>query len=150
MRLNEIASNDKQLDEILPILPALGAVAGGVARGAAMAGGAALRAVPAIARGVGSAVSQGAKAVSNVASQGAKAVGNVVSKGANVAGQIGRAANVAGQIGRAANLGGLEGGATDPAAQAQQVAVAKKEVQDQIKQKQAELQALQQQLTQIK
>ena len=140
MRLNEIASNDKQLDEILPILPALGAVAGGVARGAAMAGGAALRAVPAIARGVGSAVSQGAKAVSNVASQGAKAVGNVVSKGANVAGQIGRAAN----------LGGLEGGATDPAAQAQQVAVAKKEVQDQIKQKQAELQALQQQLTQIK
>ena len=38
----------------------------------------------------------------------------------------------------------------DPAAQAQQIAAAKKEVQDQIKQKQAELQALQQQLTQIK
>ena len=139
MRLSEITSakEQQQLDEILP---ALGAVAGGVVRGAAALGNAAVRGGAALAKGVGSAVSQGAKAVSNVASQGAKAVGNVVSKGANVAGQIGRAAN----------LGGLEGGATDPAAQAQQVAAAKKEVQDQIKQKQAELQALQQQLTQIK
>ena len=115
MKLQDLREHDQQLDEILP---AIGAAVGGAVRGAGT-----------LAKGVGSAVSQGAKAV-----------GNVVSKGANVAGQIGRAAN----------LGGLEGGATDPAAQAQQVASAKKEVQDQIKQKQAELQALQQQLTQIK
>jgi len=49
-----------------------------------------------------------------------------------------------------ANAAGMTGGEVDPAAQAQQVVAAKKEVQDQIKAKQQELQALQQQLTQIK
>ena len=68
MRLQEITSTteQQQLDEILPVL---GAVAGGVARGAAALGGAALRGGAALAKGVGGAVSQGAKAVGNVASQ---------------------------------------------------------------------------------
>ena len=128
MRLSDLKENDKQLDEILPALAAIPAIAGGVARGAAMVGGAALRAVPALARGVGSAVSQGAKAV-----------GNVVSKGANVAGQIGKAAN----------LGGLEGGQMDPAQAAQaakEQQEQKKQVQDQIKQTELQLVDLRKQL----
>jgi hypothetical protein len=55
MKLSDLKENDQQLDELLP---ALGAVAGGVARGAAALGGAAL------ARGTtpaaGSAVNQAA------------------------------------------------------------------------------------------
>jgi len=52
MRLSEITSakEQQQLDEILPVL---GAVAGGVARGAAALGGAALRGGAALAKGVG-------------------------------------------------------------------------------------------------
>ena len=87
MRLDEIAGNDRQLDEILPTI---GAAVGGIARGAATVGNAALKGGAALAKNVGSAVSQGAKAV-----------GNVVSKGANVAGQIGKA------VGQAAQAGGM-------------------------------------------
>ena len=121
MRLNEITSakEQQQLDEILPVL---GAVAGGVARGAAALGGAALKGGAALAKGVGSV----AKTVGGAVSQGAKAIGQAATSAVGM------------------------GGAEDPAAQAQQVIAAKNEVQDQIKQKQQELQALQQQLTQIK
>jgi hypothetical protein len=65
MRLSELNESDKQLDELLP---ALGAVAGGIARGAATLGGAALRGGAALAKGVGSAVSQGAKAAGQATS----------------------------------------------------------------------------------
>jgi hypothetical protein len=52
MRLSEITSvkEQQQLDEILP---ALGAVAGGVARGAAALGSAAMKGGAALAKGIG-------------------------------------------------------------------------------------------------
>jgi hypothetical protein len=71
---------------------------------------------------VGSAVSKGVSAIG----QGAKAVGNLASQGAKAVGQGAKA------VGQAAQAGGM-GGEVDPAAQAQQVAAAKKEMQDQIK-----------------
>lgn len=125
MRLTDLKENDKQLDEILP---ALAAGAGIAARGAAALGGAALRGGTALAKGVGSAVSQGAKAVGNIASQGVKAVG------------------------QAAQASGLAGGGMDPAqaaAAAKERQDQKKQVQDAIKAKQQELADLQKQLTQL-
>jgi len=65
MRLSDLKEHDEQLDEILPVI---GAAVGGIARGAAAVGSAALKGGAALARGVGSAVSQGAQAVGNVAS----------------------------------------------------------------------------------
>ena len=114
MKLDEITSEQEQqkLDEILPVL---GAVAGGVARGAMALGKSAVQGVGTAAKTVGGAVTQGVKA-----------------------------------LGQPAQAGGMAGGEEDPAAQAQQIAAAKKEVQDQIKAKQQELQQLQQQLAQIK
>lgn len=49
MKLNEIAQNDRQLDEILPVLAAVPAVAGAVVRGGAML---AARGAAAVGRGV--------------------------------------------------------------------------------------------------
>ena len=69
---------EEQLDEILPVI---GAVAGGIARGAAAVGNAALRGVGAAARGLagaarvaGNAVGTGARAVGNTARQTGNAV----------------------------------------------------------------------------
>lgn len=123
MRLSDLKENDKKLDEILPVI---GAVAGGVARGAAALGGAALRGGAALARGVGSAVAKGAQAV-----------GNTVAKGAQAAGQAAT---------------GLAGGGMDPAqaaAEKKERDDQKKQVQDAIKAKQQELADLQKQLTQL-
>ena len=120
MKLDEITSEQEQ-QKLDEILPVLGAVAGGAARLAATGIGAAARGAMAVGRGVGSALGRAGTTIAKTAP--AQAVGQV---------------------------SGLSGGGEDPAAQAQQIAAAKKEVQDQIKAKQQELQQLQQQLAQIK
>lgn len=65
---------EEQLDEILP---AVGAVAGGIARGAAAVGGAAARGAAAVARGVGSAVGSAARGLGQAASSVARGAGNM-------------------------------------------------------------------------
>ena len=67
MKLDEITSEQEQqkLDEILP---AIGAVAGGIARGAAAMGSAALKGAKAVGGAVGGAVAKGAQAVGQAAS----------------------------------------------------------------------------------
>jgi hypothetical protein len=67
MKLSDLKENDKQLDEILP---AIGAAVGGIARGAATVGSAAVKG----AQAVGGAVAKGAQAVGNAAVKGAQAV----------------------------------------------------------------------------
>lgn len=128
MRLSDLKENDKQLDEILP---AIGAVAGGIARGAASLGGAVSRGGAALAKGAGSAVRAGTQQIGKIAAQGS---------------------NLAGQVGRAANLGGLEGGGMDPAqaaAAAKEQQEQKKQVQDQIKQTETQLADLRKQLASL-
>ena len=68
---------EEQLDEILPVI---GAVAGGVARGAMAVGGAAARGAAAVARGVGSAVGSAARGIGQAASAVGRGVGNVARK----------------------------------------------------------------------
>ena len=91
MRIDELDTNHKefkkvtldqdlteeQLDEILPVI---GAVAGGVARGAMAVGGAAARGAAAVARGVGSAVGSAARGIGQAASAVGRGVGNVARK----------------------------------------------------------------------
>jgi hypothetical protein len=124
MKLKDITSikEQQQLDEILP----------------ALAMGAARLAAPVLAKG---AMSLGKAAIGGVAKAGANLVGKAVGSAAGSA--IGSAAPA---------IAGLAGGAMDPA----QAAAAKKErdnqkkqVQDAIKAKQAELADLQKQLTQL-
>ena len=73
---------EEQLDEILP---AVAAVAGGVARGAMAVGGMAARGAAAAARGVGSAVGSAARGIGQAASAVGRGVGNTArSVGRNV------------------------------------------------------------------
>jgi len=65
---------EEQLDEILPVV---GAVAGGIARGAMAVGGAAARGAAAAVRGVGSAVGAAARGIGQAASAVGRGVGNV-------------------------------------------------------------------------
>ncbi len=122
MRLSDLKENDKQLDEILPVIGAVGgavarAAVPAIARGAAALGSAALRGGAALARGAGSAISQGAKAIGQGVTQAAS---------------------------------GLAGGGMDPAQAAMAAKERndqKKQIQDAIKQKQQELADLQKELT---
>ena len=125
MKLREF-SNDEKLDEILPILAAVPAVAAGVARGAAAVGGAALRGGAAL----GGAALRGAGAL-------AKGAGTALAKGAQAVWQA---------------TSGMAGSGMDPA----QAAMAakeqqekKKEIQDAIKAKEQELADLRKQLGQL-
>ena len=121
MRLSDLKENDKQLDEILPVV---GAVAGGIARGAAALGGAALRGGAALAKGAGSAIRAGTQ-------------------------QIGKIAAQSGAVQGAGELMGLTGGGMDPAQAAQaakEQQEQKKQVQDQIKQTEQQLADLRKQL----
>ena len=125
MRLSEF-SNDKKLDEILPVLAAVPAVAAGVARGAVAAGGAALRGAGAL----GGAALRGAGAL-------AKSAGTALSKGTQAVGQA---------------ASGMAGSGMDPAQAAmaaKEQQAKKKEVQDAIKAKEQELADLRKQLGQL-
>lgn len=116
MKLSDLKENDEQLDEILP---AIGAAVGGIARGAAAVGGAALRGGAALAKGVGSAVTQGAKAIGQAAGQAASGLAG----------------------------GGMD--PAQAAMAKKEHDAQKKEIQDAIKQKQQELTDLQKQLAQL-
>jgi hypothetical protein len=78
MKLNEF-SQDEKLDEILPVI---GAVAGGLARGAAAVGGAALRGGAGLAKGAGQALAKGAQAVGGAVKAGAQAAGQATASAA--------------------------------------------------------------------
>ena len=60
MKLSDLKEDDRQLDELLP---AIGAIAGGAAKTVGAVGSAALKGGAALAKGVGSAMVQGAKSV---------------------------------------------------------------------------------------
>lgn len=125
MKLSEIKGNDDQLDEILPVIGAVGA---GLARGAAAAGGM-------LARGAAKVGSMAAQGIAKGATKAAGALGNLAAKGAgNLAAKAG-AGNVA-----------------DPAQLAQQKAEVdgqKKELQQAIQLKQKEILDLQKQMAEL-
>ncbi len=128
MRLKDLKENDQQLDEILPVL---GAVAAGVGRVAAGAGQAAVR---------------GAQAAGGAVVRGVSRLGQAVGKGLQTAAQ--KTTQAAGQAAQA----GLAGGQMDPAQAAQAKKdhdEQKKQIQDAIKEKQAEISDLQKQLAQL-
>jgi hypothetical protein len=122
MRLQDLKENDRQLDEILPVIGAIGAGVARVGAGAAQAVG---RGVMAGGQAVGRAVASGVQ-------KGVQAVGAGIRQGGQAA--------------------GLAGGGMDPAQAAQAKKdhdEQKKQVQDAIKQKQAEISDLQKHLSSL-